>query len=365
MKRTFDIVLFMPQLNIGGVQRVFITLANEWCRKGKRVCVLVLSEEGTLRRDISEGITIVNFKRTRLRQCFFQLVSFFNDTDIKFFVSAKDGINIFSVIAKMFAKKSKAKLVLTQHNFSMLEDNTNTYFYRKAFPVAMRLFYRKADLVIGVSKGILDYVSQLGVSAGKSCCIYNPINVSEVLQKAEEPIEIKDRFIMFCGRFSTIKNIPLLLKSYALLLKERDDVKLVLVGDGEQRQTIINLIQTLRLENRVVIISPTPNPYRFMKKAACVVISSYSEAFPMIAVESMLLGTTVVTTPNRGAVEITEGGLSYVSSSFDNERSFKDAICSALDNPIDSKSLIDRSMKLSVESIAKEYLDAFDKIVLL
>lgn len=356
--RKFDIVLLLPDLKIGGIQRVFITLANEWVSLGYKVCLLIISDEhGTLRKDVNANVAIICFHKKRLVKCFFAFRRFLNSKDVKFFISAVDGVNIFVSMARVLCWNRLTKLVLTEHSFFMLEGESNTFINRYFFPLSMRYFYKKADYVIGVSNGIYKYIRELGVPSQKSCYIYNPINIEEIVRKSWESCAITDRFILYCGRFSPIKNLDLLIRAYNLLLRERQDIKLLLIGEGDQLRNILILVDSLNISKYVIFMPPTSNPYKYMRCADAFVISSFSESYSMAAVESMLVGTTVVSTPNEGVMEVVGKELGYICSSFDKEQEFKECINKALEHPKSKELLVKHAMNFSASNIAKQYLD--------
>ena len=151
--------------------------------------------------------------------------------------------------------------------------------------------------------------------------ITNPINIEEIdrLSKKLFPASFHGQYILFVGRLSVVKNILFLIHSYSLLLKKRNDVKLVIVGDGPERCLIEREIDNLKLHGNIVLTGMMANPYPFIRNAALVVLPSFSEAFPTVLLESLYLGKTIVATPTKGALDILKDGeLGYLSKTFDN-----------------------------------------------
>jgi len=69
------------------------------------------------------------------------------------------------------------------------------------------------------------------------------------------------------------------------------------------------------------------NPYPYIRKAQALLLSSSSEAFPLVVVEALSLNTPVVTTPTKGPVEIlkgTNGGI--ITNGFNDENEYANAI---------------------------------------
>ena len=103
--------------------------------------------------------------------------------------------------------------------------------------------------------------------------------------------------VLYVGRFAYYKGLDYLIKAVPLLPQ---NVKVVLVGDGEEKPKLLSLVKELHLEERVVFIPPVkdeelPSIYR---GADVFVLPSIarSEAFGLVACEAMACGIPVITT---------------------------------------------------------------------
>ncbi len=100
--------------------------------------------------------------------------------------------------------------------------------YRALKKALVRWMYPKARAVIAVSKGVKkDLSKNYRVLASKCKVIYNPIDIDKIRQKSKEEIEhpwFKESIpiITACGRLTLQKNYPLLLSSFARVLKEKE-----------------------------------------------------------------------------------------------------------------------------------------------
>ena len=114
--------------------------------------------------------------------------------------------------------------------------------------------------------------------------------------------------IAAAARLTHQKDIPTLLRAFAIVLKERT-AGLVIMGEGPELDSLKQLASQLRIANYVVFTGFVPNPYIHMATADLFVLSSCYEGLPNALLEAVLLGTPCVSTDCfHGPREILEGG---------------------------------------------------------
>ncbi|WP_286229694.1 CDP-glycerol glycerophosphotransferase family protein [Neobacillus mesonae] len=133
-----------------------------------------------------------------------------------------------------------------------------------------------------------------------------------------EPSEEYYNFITM-GRLSPEKGQDNLIKAFAQMHKDVKKTKLYILGDGPLRMELENLIAELGVENSVYLTGQVENPFRFMKKCDCFVLSSHYEGQPMVLLEAMTQGMKIIATDivaNRTVIEDGKYGL-LVENSID------------------------------------------------
>jgi glycosyltransferase involved in cell wall biosynthesis len=150
------------------------------------------------------------------------------------------------------------------------------------------------DKIICVSKNAQTDLLQ-AFPLKNTCVCYNPLDTDALLKKAEQPSELPNKpYICAVGRLVPIKGFVRLVKCFQKIVQAGHDIVLVIVGDGPDREMINDTIQQMGLQNRVVMIGYSENPYMYMKHSLFTVCSSYSEGMPVVMMESLCLGVPVV-----------------------------------------------------------------------
>lgn len=98
------------------------------------------------------------------------------------------------------------------------------------------------------------------------------------------------------GRLSSAKNFPRLVSAFAQVRAQHPQVRLVILGEGEERAALEAQIERLGLAEAVLLVGHLPNPFPLMAAADCFVMSSDHEGQPMAILEALVLGLPVITT---------------------------------------------------------------------
>jgi glycosyltransferase involved in cell wall biosynthesis len=180
----------------------------------------------------------------------------------------------------------KRKKIVIVHSFKL--DN---YFPKSKF--WSQFLYRNVDTIVCVSKAI-EMEIQLKFDLKNTTTIHNPFDFSRT-QIRKDVVKTED-YLLYFGRFDDkIKNFNLMLEAFFISKLYEKGIKLMLMGDGPDLNRIGNLIKTFSLEGNVSILPFTSNPFDIVQQAKFTVLTSEYEGFPMSIVESLALGTPVVT----------------------------------------------------------------------
>ena len=125
---------------------------------------------------------------------------------------------------------------------------------------------------------------------------YNPINSENVRTLAEQKVALPDDVPVICavGRLSEEKGFERLVYIHRSLLDKGILHKLVIVGDGPDRERVERTIRATKTQDSVILAGYQSNPYPYMKQSKFLVSSSFTEGLPVIAMEALCLGIPMV-----------------------------------------------------------------------
>ena len=156
--------------------------------------------------------------------------------------------------------------------------------------------YSRATRIIAVSHGVgQDLQFAFSVPKEKVVVIANPIDISSSqAQSCEKPvIDLDKPYFMGMGRLDRNKNFGLLIDAFA---QSGVGGKLVIVGEGPEREALIRKIDDLGLTGRVLMPGFAKNPFALLRQADAFVLPSSGEGFPNCLLEAMAVGVPVIST---------------------------------------------------------------------
>jgi len=114
----------------------------------------------------------------------------------------------------------------------------------------------------------------------------------------------KSVHLLMVSRLSREKGIDRAIRAVAHVNEHGANTCLHLVGDGADREQLQALAEELGISDRVVFHGEQNNPYRYMKNADLLLMTSYHEAAPMVIEESRALGIPILTTQTTSSLEM-------------------------------------------------------------
>lgn len=205
----------------------------------------------------------------------------------------------------------------------------------------------------------------------KLCTIYNAFDLDTICRKSLESVNsdlINDNYIVAVQRLEeSQKDATTLIKAYKLLYdSNRISEKLFFLGDGRDRQRLVDYVKSLGLSDRILFLGKIKNPYPWMRNSRLFVLSSKFEGFGVVLIEAMTLGKIIVSTNcPTGPEEILDWGNAGALVPVGNSEMLAEAIYKSL-NDKDYIAFVERNLKKQVEKFEikksmDKYYNLFDE----
>ena len=160
--------------------------------------------------------------------------------------------------------------------------------------------YKKYSKIFAITRVMKEeFINKVGIDEKKVELVYNPIDLRLIEKKAEN-IEkkyenyLKQDYFLQVSRLTQQKQPEHLVDIYYKLKQAGIKEKLYFIGDGEKKEIIKQKIKEYNLEDDIILLGQIENPYPFFKNAKLFVHTAKYEGLPTVLLESLALGTPVV-----------------------------------------------------------------------
>lgn len=354
------VTFFLPSLQGGGAEKGTLLLARKFVAEGTKVDLILARAKGSLIDNIPKGIYVRNFGVSRDASAIFKLARYLRREQPEVMLVSLRVASVVALLARTIARTSTRIIVA---NPSVSGGPVRNWRGGWVVPLLRRLIYRSVDHFIAVShkeaQDLLDSFPYL--SEDKVTVVYNPVVDEKLTRKSREALNHpwfdpgrEQPVLLAVGRLTYLKNFSLLIRAFKLVRK-RINGRLVILGEGEQRNKLEHLIKRLGLTKYVEMPGFVENPYKFMSRADVFVLSSRSETFGNVLVEAMAVGTPVVSTDCGGPSEILENGRYGKLVPVGDASALAKGIVSILGDSVDSQRLKERANFFSAERAFAQY----------
>lgn len=279
---------FISTMNCGGAERVMSLLTNHFS-SGNIVYLFVYYEVPSF-YELDPSIKLIHLKPNipglgkigTLIQFFvnyFKAKRILKSNKIECIVSFLTVINCFSIL---LGKRLGIPVIISERNEPLHYPPT------KIISFLRRKLYRKANAVVLQTKRSEISFETVGVKLpALKKVIFNPIDSAFTNHNLE-----REQMILSVGRLSFEKGHDLLLNAFAL--SNTKNWKLCFVGDGIERDKLVNLSRDLNIEDQVVWLGKQTSISTLLNKSAMFILPSRTEGFPNALCEAMICGCAVI-----------------------------------------------------------------------
>jgi glycosyltransferase involved in cell wall biosynthesis len=297
-----NIVMLIPELTMGGAQHSFARLA--WALSIHYTIIPVVFDVRTSPfylmpsevKNLTTKPAQTIFSKVR-NVCirFVQLRKLKRNLQPVACISFLEGADYLNVLTKQ-----KEKVIISIRGSKVHDPNMHMYMFALRTKFLIPFLYKKADKIVTVNKGIQkELIHYFRLNANKIETIYNYIDALHDSSLQTNSF-LQTPYILFSGRLAHEKGIREIVKVFASIQAKIPDLKLVLLGDGPEKENIIHDANRVGLTigkeeyNQIVLLGSVSNTYAYLKNASVTVLNSVSEGFPNAMAESLLAGKRVV-----------------------------------------------------------------------
>ena len=366
-------------LGYGGIEKSIAALANMLCSRYEVeiACTYKLFEQSVF--PIDERVKIRYLTDVKP-----------NKTELKEAISKKNIVRIFKELfyaVKVLALRKKTMIQYIKNCESSVIIATRDIFdewlgdygkdgvlkigwehnhYHNNFKYAANITRsnKKLDYLVLVSESLRKFYKK-ELLRFKCSCVYIP-NVIESIPKSSS--SLTNKRLISIGRLSPEKGFMDLLKMYAILHKDYPDWKLDIIGDGVEKENMLNFIKDYNLEDSVTLHGFRDKEYidKMLHKSSIYLLTSFTESFGIVLIEAMSHGLPCV------AFNSAEGARELISSGRNGylikNRSYSAFLKKVEDliNNIDERKKIGKISKQEVkqytcEVVSKQWIDLIEK----
>lgn len=364
MGRTVEplLCIFLPSLDSGGVQRMFVQLARHFAQDHGIGVDLVLGEaKGPHLAEVPRAVRVVDLHAPRLTKAAKPLAEYLAERRPAALLTGMPHSNVVALWARRRAA-APTRVVISEHTLLAEAAARGRGMSWRLAPLLARRYYGRADAIVAVSEEAARQVASVArLPRDRITVIHNAVLTDETCRLMGEACEHPwfaagaPPVVLSVGRLTPVKEFSTLLRAVARVRRRRP-VRLMILGEGEQRPALEALRDELGMRDDAALPGHVSNPYPYFPRAAAFVMSSSVEGFGNALVEAMSAGTPVVSTRCGGPVEILDGGAYGPLVPVGDEQAMAAAIESILDRPTPPDLLKRRAAEFSVARVAPRYL---------
>ncbi|EHI99679.1 glycosyl transferase group 1 [Clostridium sp. DL-VIII] len=319
--------------NLGGVQRVVSVLASE-LSKNNKVEVICTDERFHINREmygLSSSVSI-NFNKELIQKNFINKIFCRTFQKVNLLTGIFNNVNMDGLLTQAYYPKEIQKKFINYLNLQkydivigiegyyslllgIINDSLNAKtigWLHNSYDAYLKnkdKYYWKQDklfekyipelnrCVVLTNSDKVKYKKRLKIDCE---VIYNPLSFECHMKSS-----CSEKYIIFVGRLLEIqKGLDLLIEAFSIIHKVHTDWKLKIVGDGDDKESLINNIKKHNLENNVLLTGKCDNVKEHYLYSSIFVSTSRWEGFGLSITESMECGVPVVAFDNSGPKEI-------------------------------------------------------------
>lgn len=359
-KQRPEITFLIKALNKGGAEKVCVTLCNAFVNEGYSVKLLIVNNPpDSLMEHLSAKVEVVNFNQTNVRNCIFSLARYLTNKRPSKILIFNIELALLSLIIKYIFNLNIVVISRSINTLSKAYEKLGNPIEKYITLPLMKILYKQMDIIIAQSTGMKeDLILNYGIPEYKIKLIFNPAYLFGDIDFEKMNGGQTNKNFVFAGRLEPQKGLFNLLDIFEEVFKLDAEITLTIIGEGTFKEKLLDLINKKHLTKNVEILGYKSEIVPYVLNAKAVVLTSYFEGFPNILVESIYVGTPVISYDCKsGPSDIIKNKENGLLIPFLDKTNFVNSVFSVANNIIefDKTKIIESAKPFKLDSIFKEY----------
>jgi len=313
MANKVSVLFLIDSLTCGGAEKSLISLLPLLDYSKIEVDLMMVSRGGVFEQYIPEQVHVVDFPKQggfwyELCLCAFRLILRIqpkrHGAELRWWAMSsaynqlEKSYDVGIAYQQGFPTYFLAEKVKAIRKVAWINTDLQKAGYRSSFN---RPYYDMIDKVVPVSDSLCGMLKGSNyANKQKLYTVYDILNVELIKKMSQDPVHLiqkADELVLTtAGRMVPPKGYDLAVETAKILFEKGLSFKWYFVGDGSMRPEIERMISEFGLENHIVLVGMTPNPYPYMAAADIYVQTSKFEGFGLTLNEARILNKPVVST---------------------------------------------------------------------
>jgi len=354
------IVIFINSLGDGGAQGVCATISNTLFERKWQVTLLLLHLQGAVRqKEINPAIECVVLNKKHARSSIFAVLRWLLVNKPEKILVFNQQLAVLLVMLRFFLRM---RFRIISRNINTLSEKKRiekSFWHKYIVGNIVVMFYKHVDLFIAQSKGMKeDLVANFGIADSDIIVINNPVNkkIEYFVSMNEISSKVKENYIICTGRLEAQKAFNYTIEAFARIVNDYPQFRLKILGQGSLDAQLKHLAANMNVADKVDFEGYREDIIPYYVHARLTVLTSLFEGFPNVLIESIALGTPVVSFDcPSGPSEIIQDGVNGYLVKYQDIEHLTECLRRALDRQWDTEIVMATAERFSSEKIIDKY----------
>jgi glycosyltransferase involved in cell wall biosynthesis len=294
------VIFTIDKWKIGGRRRVLMNLLDNLDKNKFDIRLLIASTNPDQDPPLPD-LPVKTLQAKRYRGLILPIARYLRQEKPDVIISHYGVLMIPTLALAMLLSRAKPKFIIVHHgspDYLAIKGRAFSHWFNQKL---IRFFHHRADQVVAVCGRLADYIrKKYSLPGNKITHIYNGVVGDSLRAQAREKLDQPlgregEAVILTVSRLFFSKDFPTLFQAFQKV-RDKKPARLVIVGDGKDRNKLEGLAQEMGLADKIDFLGSQDNPYKYLANADVCVLSSETEGLPTVPIEAMASGCPIIST---------------------------------------------------------------------